>query len=87
MKTNILQDLKKNMANMKSEENLSPSKRILKHFKYDHLPLSLQAVSKPICELAEKLAEGLPESAEKTTGLRKLLEAKDCFVRAALEEK
>jgi len=28
--------------------------------------------------------ELLPESAEKTTGLRKLLEAKDCFVRAKL---
>ena len=27
----------------------------------------------------------LPEGAEKTAGLRKLLEAKDCFVRARLE--
>jgi hypothetical protein len=26
----------------------------------------------------------LPDSAEKTAGLRKLLEAKDCLVRAAL---
>lgn len=68
-------------------DSLSPSQRILKHFKFDHLPLHLQAVSKPICELAEKIAEELPESAEKTVGLRKLLEAKDCFVRAALEEK
>lgn len=28
----------------------------------------------------------LPESAEKTAGLRKLLEAKDCFVRARMEK-
>ena len=27
----------------------------------------------------------LPESAEKTAGLRKLLEAKDCLIRAAIE--
>ena len=30
------------------------------------------------------LAQDLPESPEVTVGLRKLLEAKDCFVRAAL---
>jgi hypothetical protein len=30
--------------------------------------------------------EVLTESAEKTAGLRKLLEAKDCFVRAKLEQ-
>lgn len=28
--------------------------------------------------------EDLPDSPELTTGLRKLLEAKDCFVRAAI---
>jgi len=29
----------------------------------------------------------LPNCAEKSAGLRKLLEAKDCFVRASIEEK
>lgn len=67
-------------------ENLSPSKRLLKFFRYEHLPANLQAVSKPICELAEKMEAELPDSAEKTAGLRKLLEAKDCFVRAELEK-
>ncbi|HPO87437.1 MAG TPA: hypothetical protein PLN86_16465 [Candidatus Hydrogenedentes bacterium] len=65
---------------------ISPSKRLLKFFSYDHLPAHLQVISKPICELAEKMDAELPESAEKTTGLRKLLEAKDCFVRAQLEK-
>ena len=37
-------------------------------------------------ELAQKMDESLAESAEKTAGLRKLLEAKDCFVRAKLEQ-
>jgi hypothetical protein len=36
-------------------------------------------------DLAEKmLTLGVPDGAELTAGLRKLLEAKDCFVRASL---
>lgn len=57
---------------------------IMKYFAYSHLPEHLQAVSKPIAELAEKMDSELPEGAEKSAGLRKLLEAKDCFVRAQL---
>ena len=57
---------------------------IIKHFSYDHLPLHLQAVSKPLGDLAKYLDQTLPPSAEKSAGLRKLLEAKDCFVRAVL---
>lgn len=56
--------------------------QIMKHFSYDHLPPHLQAVSKPCCDLAKVMDESLADSAEKTAGLRKLLEAKDCFVRA-----
>ena len=57
---------------------------IMKYFEYTHLPEKLQEVSKPICQLAG-LMDTMPDSAEKSAGLRKLLEAKDCFVRAALE--
>jgi len=57
---------------------------ILKHFAFAHLPVHLQEVSRPLCELAHQLAETLPEDPEVTAGLRKLLEAKDCFVRARL---
>ncbi len=56
---------------------------ILTYFSYAHLPPSLQAISKPFAELARVLAE-LPEGPEVSAGLRKLLEAKDCAVRAAL---
>lgn len=56
---------------------------LLKFFAYEHLPAKLQAVSKPIGDLARDLAAKL-EGPEATAGLRKLLEAKDCFVRAAL---
>lgn len=61
---------------------------ILKHFTYDHLPPHLQDFSEPICNLAHSYAkelDGPDPDPELTAGLRKLLEAKDCFVRAALE--
>ncbi|HET6372997.1 MAG TPA: hypothetical protein VFG76_06805 [Candidatus Polarisedimenticolia bacterium] len=60
--------------------------RLMKFFRFDHLPEHLQEPSRSCAELAVKMDENLTESAEKTAGLRKLLEAKDCFVRARLEE-
>jgi len=59
---------------------------ILRFFAYLHLPKALQAVSQPFAALADEMDAELPECAEKSAGLRKLLEAKDCFVRAALED-
>lgn len=56
---------------------------ILRYFEYEHLPPHLQAVSKPFAELARNMASML-DGPELTVGLRKLLEAKDCCVRAAL---
>ena len=56
---------------------------ILRYFAYDHLPEDLQAVSAPLCIMAHSMAEKLPPGPEVTVGLRKLLEAKDCLVRAA----
>ena len=59
--------------------------RLMKYFDYSHLPGKLQAVSLLFFELATHIDTTIPESAEKTVGLRKLLEAKDCIVRAALD--
>ena len=59
---------------------------IMKFFEYAHLPAHLQEVSKPIGDLARQLDSSLPDCDEKFVGLRKLLEAKDCLVRAALEK-
>lgn len=58
---------------------------IMKYFEYAHLPQKLQAVSKPIGDLAKQMDDLLPDGAEKSEGLRKLLEAKDCLVRSALD--
>jgi hypothetical protein len=57
---------------------------LLKFFTAEHLPAELRVISEPIGQLAWEMAERLPQNAELTTGLRKLLEAKDCFVRARL---
>ncbi len=58
---------------------------ILQHFSYAHLPRHLQAVSQPFHAVAASMDAALPDGPEKSAGLRKLLEAKDCMVRAAIE--
>ena len=61
---------------------------VLQYFVYAHLPAYLQAISKPFAELAAAEASRVSfNRAETAAGLRKLLEAKDCFVRAALPPK
>lgn len=57
---------------------------LVQFFEYAHLPEKLQAVSQPFGELAQRIVETLPSNPERTTALRKLLEAKDCAVRALL---
>lgn len=62
---------------------------ILQFFEYKHLPAHLQGVSMRFYTLAHSLCEdlsgyGLPRNPERTVALRKLLEAKDAAVRAAL---
>ena len=57
---------------------------ILRFFHYAHLPPVLQARSKPFCDLARHIIDTTPRNAERTVALRKLLEAKDAGVRAAL---
>jgi hypothetical protein len=60
-----------------------PDHPLLKYFSYSHLPEKLQVISKPFCELAEQINR-LPANSEQDMAMRKLLEAKDCAVRAAL---
>jgi len=62
------------------------TQQIYRWFSYDHLPLRLQWTSRSCAFLAERMIEQLPDGPELTAGLRKLLEVKDCFVRAALTE-
>jgi hypothetical protein len=57
---------------------------MLRWFDFSHLPPHLQDASAPFAVLALRLVETLPESVELDMALRKLLEAKDCAVRATL---
>lgn len=59
---------------------------IARYFDPSHLPAGLPRAASAMCEsLAREMIGGTPDSPELTAGLRKLLEAKDCFVRAALD--
>ena len=59
---------------------------IARYFAYDHLPAGpLRDTSQACAQLAEDIISRLPDGPELTAGLRKLLEAKDCLVRAALD--
>lgn len=57
---------------------------LLQFFAYEHLPQNLAEISMPFGLLAQELCQILPSNPERTMALRKLLEAKDCAVRARL---
>lgn len=60
---------------------------ILEHFNPDDLPDHLQPFGEPLDIIAHGMVASLHPSAELSAGLRKLLEAKDCFLRAAVSDK
>lgn len=57
---------------------------MLQFFAYQHLPEKLQVVSANFYSLAFIMVTQLPRNPERTAGLRKLLEAKDCAVRSVI---
>ena len=59
-------------------------KDILEYFAWAHLPERLQDISKPFSDLATKVKMTDGDPREKAVALRKLLEAKDAAVRAAI---
>ncbi len=66
-------------------EELTKRYPILKFFSFAHLPAGpMRETSARHADLAFGMATELKGGAEVSAGLRKLLEAKDCFVRAAL---
>lgn len=65
--------------------NDEPTKEpMLQFFEYSHLPDHLKDVSAPFWLMAQSITTKLPRNPERSAALRKLLEAKDCAVRAAL---
>lgn len=61
------------------------TQQIARYFDYRHLPERLQGISGPMARTAQLMIDQIPDGPELTAGLRKLLEAKDCFVRAVLD--
>ncbi len=58
----------------------------IRYFQFAHLPSGpMKQTSAECAELANKMDALLPDCTEKLAGMRKLLEAKDCFVRAAMD--
>lgn len=55
----------------------------LRDFTYQHLPPHLQEVCAPFLALASEMHQMLPPGPETVAMMRKLVEAKDCAVRAA----
>lgn len=60
----------------------SGTQHFAKIFEFEHLPPHLREISQPCAELAQQMIDALPDGPELSTGLRKLREAKDCFVTA-----
>lgn len=67
-----------------SDESIRNNEPMLQFFSFNHLPDNLRVISAQFYELAIYIVEHLDRNPERTVALRKLLEAKDCAVRAAL---
>ena len=57
---------------------------LLQFFAFEHLPEHLRSTSRRFHDLAHQIEATIPRNPERTVTLRKLLEAKDCAVRAML---
>jgi hypothetical protein len=58
------------------------TREVAQFFTFNHLPMGrIRGASVTCHDLAVSMLLTAPDSPELTTGLRKLLEAKDCFVR------
>lgn len=80
-----LRDLAGGVMNDQLEKVLVESgEQMLRFFASAHLPPKLQAVSEQFASLAMFVVTHVPQSAERTVALRKLLEGKDAAVRAVL---
>lgn len=68
----------------RAEIDMLAAEPMLQWFEFSHLPAHLQEVSETFFTLARHLVLTLPRNPERTVALRKLIEAKDCAVRAVL---
>ncbi len=79
IKSEDLEALAVDLATLTTEKEA-----FLQFFAFNHLPPALRLISAEFARLAVFIVDELPRNPERTVALRKLLEAKDCGVRAAL---
>lgn len=61
------------------------TQHIAQFFEFEHLSRpDMRAISKECHDLADSMIGQVPDGPELVAGLRKLLEAKDCLVRAVI---
>jgi hypothetical protein len=60
------------------------TRQVMQWFESAHLTEPQQTIALYASHLADAMVRELTDGPELTAGLRKLLEAKDCFVRASL---
>lgn len=65
-------------------ETAKEQEPMMQFFGFAHLPSHMQLVSKEFARLAVNILKTVPRNPERTVALRKLLESKDCAVRAAI---
>ena len=59
---------------------------IMRYFQFDHLQGEIQRfIAEQFYSFAHSLESELPDGAEKTVALRRLLESKDAAIRASLD--
>lgn len=68
-----------------SEGRHPGTRSILRHFHFDHLPEPWRSTSQSCADLALLMVAQNEDGPELVAGLRKLLEAKDCFVRHVVD--
>ena len=59
-----------------------PGEQLLKFFSYGHLPRDAQPLFEGFLSLASDIVGMAPGGPERTAAIRKLLEARDCIMRA-----
>lgn len=59
---------------------------VTRFFEHEHLPEPLKFIAHKCSALKDDMLDAIDDDPELTAGLRKLLEAKDCFVRATVAQ-
>lgn len=70
---------------MDAAQQHAATAHLMRYFDSEHLPDHLARISRECQALATAMHDLLPACAETTAGMRKLLEAKDCFVRSRID--